>query len=73
MTTNPFLNKLGFSNNDRAVIIRTDDISMCHAPVQTFKDLWALDTITSSAVIVPCLWFPVATHLDAGARLKLDG
>jgi len=28
MKPNPFLKKLGFSDNDRAVIIHTDDIGM---------------------------------------------
>jgi predicted glycoside hydrolase/deacetylase ChbG (UPF0249 family) len=63
MTPNPFLNKLGFSNNDRVVIIHTDDIGMCHASVQAFKDLWALGTITSGATMVPCPWFPAVAQM----------
>jgi len=63
MTPNPFLKKLGFSDNDRAVIIHTDDIGMCHASVQAFKDLWAFGTITSGAVMVPCPWFPAVAHM----------
>ena len=59
MTPNPFLKKLGFSDNDRVVIIHTDDIGMCHASVQAFKDLWNFGTITSGATMVPCPWFPV--------------
>src|SRR5215213_3640757 len=54
MQPNPFLKKLGFSNNDRVVIIHTDDIGMCHASVQAFKDLWEFGTITSGATMVPC-------------------
>lgn len=63
MTPNPFLKKLGFSNNDRVVIIHTDDIGMCHASVQAFKDLWAFGTITSGAVMVPCPWFPAVAQM----------
>jgi predicted glycoside hydrolase/deacetylase ChbG (UPF0249 family) len=63
MTTNPFLKKLGFTDNDRAVIIHTDDIGMCHASVQAFKDLWAFGTISSGATMVPCPWFPAVAQM----------
>lgn len=63
MTPNPFLKKLGFSDKDRAVIIHTDDIGMCHASVQAFKDLWEFGTITSGAVMVPCPWFPAVAQM----------
>jgi predicted glycoside hydrolase/deacetylase ChbG (UPF0249 family) len=60
---NPFLKKLGFSDNDRLVIIHTDDIGMCHASVQAFKDLWKFGTITSGATMVPCPWFPAVAQM----------
>ena len=63
MNSNPYLQKLGLSENDRAVIIHTDDIGMCHASVQAFKDLWAFGTITSGAVMVPCAWFPAVAQM----------
>lgn len=63
MTPNPFLKRLGFSANDRLVIIHTDDIGMCHASVQAFKDLWAFGTITSGATMVPCPWFPAVAQM----------
>jgi predicted glycoside hydrolase/deacetylase ChbG (UPF0249 family) len=63
MSSNPFLKKLGLSDNTRAVIIHTDDIGMCHASVQAFKDLWAFGTITSGAVMVPCPWFPAVAQM----------
>jgi predicted glycoside hydrolase/deacetylase ChbG (UPF0249 family) len=63
MTPNPFLTKLGYSNTDRLVIIHTDDIGMCHASVQAFKDLWKFGTITSGAVMVPCPWFPAVAQM----------
>ena len=60
---NPFLQKLGYSNNDRLVIIHTDDIGMCHASVQAFRDLWAFGTISSGATMVPCPWFPAVVQM----------
>jgi chitin disaccharide deacetylase len=63
MSINPMMKRLGFSDNDRAVIIHTDDIGMCHASVQAFKDLWEFGTITSGAVMVPCPWFPAVAQM----------
>jgi predicted glycoside hydrolase/deacetylase ChbG (UPF0249 family) len=63
MTPNPFLQKLGYSDNERLVIIHTDDIGMCHASLQAFKDLWKFGTITSGAVMVPCPWFPATAQM----------
>jgi predicted glycoside hydrolase/deacetylase ChbG (UPF0249 family) len=63
MRPNPFLKKVGYSDSDRAVIIHTDDIGMCHASVQAFKDLWAFGTITSGAAMVPCPWFPAVAQM----------
>lgn len=62
---NSFLKKLGYSDTDRLVIIHTDDIGMCHASVQAFKDLWTFGTITSGAVMTPCAWFPSAARMCA--------
>ena len=63
MTVNPLLKKLGLADTDKAVIIHTDDISMCHASVQAYADLWAFGTISSSAVMVPCAWFPATAEM----------
>jgi predicted glycoside hydrolase/deacetylase ChbG (UPF0249 family) len=63
MKPNPLLKKLSYSDTDRLVIIHTDDIGMCHASVQAFKDLWAVGTITSGAVMVPCPWFPATAQM----------
>ena len=63
MTPNPYLKKLGYSETDRLVIIHTDDIGMCHASVQAFKDLWTFGTITSGATMVPCPWFPAVAQM----------
>jgi predicted glycoside hydrolase/deacetylase ChbG (UPF0249 family) len=44
---NPVLKKLGFSVDDRVVIIHTDE----------FADLWEYRIISSGATMVPCPWF----------------
>ncbi|MBI3151365.1 MAG: polysaccharide deacetylase family protein [Chloroflexi bacterium] len=63
MKPNLFLNKLGYSETDRLVITHTDDIGMCQAAVQAFKNLWVFGTITSGAVMVPCPWFPATAQM----------
>ncbi len=79
MKPNPLLEKLGFSENDRLVIIHADDIGMCHASVQAFKDLWRAGTITSGATMVPCAWFPAVAQMcrenpdmDMGVHVTLN-
>jgi chitin disaccharide deacetylase len=63
MSPNPFLERIGLSDTDRAVIIHTDDIGMCHASVQAFMDLWSFGTISSGATMVPCPWFPAVAQM----------
>ena len=63
MTPNPLLKKLGLSDTDKAIIIHTDDIGMCQASVQAYKDLWEFGTISSGAVMVPCSWFPAVAQM----------
>lgn len=78
MKTNPVLNKLGYSKDDRLVIIHTDDIGMCHASIQAFFELHEFGLISSGATMVPCSWFPyVASQcrlipsVDIGVHLTL--
>jgi predicted glycoside hydrolase/deacetylase ChbG (UPF0249 family) len=75
---NPYIAKLGFSENDRVVITHADDVGMCQASVQAYEDLFNFGTLTSGAVMVPCPWFPAAADLqrripnaDLGAHLVL--
>jgi chitin disaccharide deacetylase len=63
MTSNPLLKKLGYSEADRLVIIHTDDIGMCQASVQAYKDLWEFGMISSGAVMTPCAGFPAAAEM----------
>jgi len=71
MTPNPLLKKLGYSDTDRLVIIHVDDVGMCHASMQAFKDLWEFGTISSGAVMVPCPWFLTVAEM-ACQNPKMD-
>jgi predicted glycoside hydrolase/deacetylase ChbG (UPF0249 family) len=78
MQPNPVLKKLGFSNDDRVVIIHTDDIGMCQASVDAFAEMVDFGLISSGAVMVPCPWFLEAAafarehpEADMGVHLTL--
>jgi len=78
MKPNPILKKLGFSNDDRLVIIHTDDIGMCHASIQAYSELVDYGLISSGATMVPCSWFPQVAkfsrqhpNIDMGVHLTL--
>ncbi|GAB4477100.1 MAG: carbohydrate deacetylase [Anaerolineae bacterium] len=78
MRPNPVLRKLGFADDDRLVIIHTDDIGMCQASVAAFADLWDFGLISSGAVMVPCPWFLEAAQFarahpdaDLGVHITL--
>ena len=78
MKANPVLRKLGFSDDDRVVIIHTDDIGMCQASVSAFLDLWDFGLISSGATMVPCPWFLETakscrenTSIDMGVHVTL--
>ena len=76
MQPNPALKKLGFSNDDRVVIIHTDDIGMCQASVDAFAEMVDFGLISSGAVMVPCPWFLEAAafareHLEADMGVHL--
>ena len=58
MQSNPVLKKLGFSNDDRVIIIHTDDIGMCQASVDAFAEMVDFGLISSGAVMVPCPLVP---------------
>ena len=78
MNPNPILKKLGFSDNDRVVIIHTDDIGMCQSSLTAFTDLWDYGLISSGATMVPCPWFPAVVafcrqhpRVDMGVHVTL--
>jgi predicted glycoside hydrolase/deacetylase ChbG (UPF0249 family) len=59
MNPNPLMQRLGYADDDRVVIIHADDIGMCQATLPAFSDLVDFGLISSSAVMVPCPWFPL--------------
>jgi predicted glycoside hydrolase/deacetylase ChbG (UPF0249 family) len=72
------MKKLGFSDDDRVIIIHTDDIGMCQASVDAFAELDEFGLISSGAVMVPCPWFLEAAQYavanpeaDLGAHMTL--
>lgn len=78
MNPNPILKRLGFSANDRLVIIHTDDVGMCQASIQAFSELFECGIISSGATMVPCSWFPQVAlvcrqnpNVDMGVHLTL--
>lgn len=75
---NPALKRLGLSPSDRAVILHADDIGLCQASVEAFRQLATFGLVRSGAVMVPCPWFPAAAALsrqldrpDLGVHLTL--
>lgn len=75
---NPVIQRLGFSETDKILIIHTDDIGMCQATIDAYADLYSAGTISSGAVMVPCPWFlsPVEyarayPQTDLGVHLTL--
>lgn len=75
---NPALRELGFSANDRVVIVHADDIGMCEATVPAMAELLDFGLVSSCSVMVPCPWFPAAAEwirrhpkVDAGVHITL--
>ncbi len=76
---NPALKKLGFGEQDRVVIIHTDDIGMCQSTLPAYENLLAFGLISSASTMVPCSWFPAVAHfcrehaeVDMGVHLTLN-
>jgi predicted glycoside hydrolase/deacetylase ChbG (UPF0249 family) len=69
MTHNPALRELGFSADDRVVIVHADDVGMCGATVDAFFELAECGVISAGSVMVPCPWFP---QVAAGCRSRAD-
>lgn len=75
---NPVLKKLGFSPEDRLLIVHVDDIGLCQANVEAFADLTEFGLVSSGSVMMPCGWAPLAAQYardhpqaDIGVHLTL--
>lgn len=78
MSSSVTLQRLGFDDGDRVVILHADDIGMCQASLPAYADLVAFGLLSSAAVMVPCGWFPAAAafcrahpEVDMGVHLTL--
>lgn len=76
---NPILRQLGFSANDRVLVIHADDIGMGQATISILADLFEVGIVTSAATMVPCPWFLEAAKfcrahpdIDMGVHLTLN-
>jgi predicted glycoside hydrolase/deacetylase ChbG (UPF0249 family) len=77
---NPFLQRLGFSPDDRVVILHADDLGMCHAANGAFVDVVGQGVLCTGSIMAPCPWSnEIATFgreraasLDLGVHLTLN-
>lgn len=63
MQTNPVLEKLGYSSEDRVIVFHADDIGMNQASVTAYEALLKNSPLSSAAVMVPCPWFSATAAL----------
>jgi chitin disaccharide deacetylase len=57
MKPNPVLKKLGYSETDRLMLLHVDDIGMCNASMEGYRDLYDFGLISCGSVMVPCPYF----------------
>ena len=76
---NAALQRLGYDEHDRVLIIHADDIGMCQSSVSGLAELFGFGLLSSAAVMVPCPWFQAAADLarahpawDLGVHLTLN-
>jgi len=72
----PLAERLGFSADDRIVIINCDDLGMCHAANEGVYDALRAGVATSASLMVPCPWARQAASdymgEDVGVHLTLN-
>lgn len=57
MMVNPAIERLGFKETERVMVLHVDDVGMCGASLDAFDDLWADQSVSCGSVMVPCPWF----------------
>jgi predicted glycoside hydrolase/deacetylase ChbG (UPF0249 family) len=62
MQPNPVLRELGYSDDDRVVIIHADDIGFCHSSFLAMEGLLDAGIVSSMAAMVVCPWFPAVAE-----------
>lgn len=78
MNSAALLRRMGFSADDRVVVLHADDIGMCQATVSAYREISARGILASASAMVPCGWFPAVANLcsqtaghDMGVHLTL--
>jgi predicted glycoside hydrolase/deacetylase ChbG (UPF0249 family) len=69
---NPFLERLGYSPEDKVIIFHADDLGMCHAANQGFFDIVESGVLRSGSIMVPCPWFPEMAAFARECEVQLD-
>lgn len=80
MALNPILKELGFSKNDKTVIIHADDVGLNYSSIEAYAELIDLGTISSGSVMAHTSWLPEVAkqakenkHWDLGVHLAFNG
>ncbi len=61
--------KLGFTRNDRVLIINNDDAGMCHAANKATVEGMENGLISSATIMTPCPWYnEIAAYAAANPR-----
>jgi chitin disaccharide deacetylase len=75
---NPVLKKLGFSAEDRLLIVHVDDLGLTQSNVEGFAELVDFGLVTSGSVMMPTAWAPLAAafarqhpEADVGIHMTL--
>lgn len=73
------LQRLGYAEDTRVLLLHADDVGMCQAETQAMLDHAAFGLVRCGAIMAPCPWVPMiaraARHdatLDLGVHLTLN-
>ena len=66
------IERLGYSKNDRVIIINADDVGVSLGSIDAYLDLMACGNISTGSGMTPCSWFPdIARHIRENSHLDL--
>ncbi|AOV09268.1 polysaccharide deacetylase family protein [Sporosarcina ureilytica] len=76
---NPILKKMGYSKEDKVVVVHADDVGITQSSIDAYLELLDFGTISSGSTMVPCPWFPEVAkvfrnhpQIDLGLHLTLN-